>query len=507
MLKKYKDFIFESLILESNVVFSDKFKNLLKNIESPVSKGLQDLENKDLKVTNNYIDIGDDKEQISFIPDRKAQEILNPENKEKFVIYNGDGGFLVHSSTNANIFKILDYTPNEGTMHHPSPGTKGEVLSKAIGPKTGKTYLKVQFPGGVSVLNQDKIRYEDINNMPFFKNRQSIRVGRGIKGILTSGGLKFTDSEIEKFVNLYKAEWDKLNDIFRFFKLVKGDEIAYWYKYDKYEQRRDKGTLSNSCMCAVPSDFFEIYTSNQDVCELLILKSEKDENLIKGRALVWKAKIYTNDVKEIIFMDRIYTHEDADVEIFKQFAKKMGWYCKTNNNHYSLDSLITPEGNEMKIDEITVQVSKVDHSKYPYLDTLKRYSPNTGILSNKNGTLQLEETDGGPNNNDCDYCGGEGRVDCDDCSGSGEVDCDYCRGRGNYKCSDCDGDCEIECSSCKGEGEIDGSECSDCHGSGEKECEECSGDGTKECPDCNGSGETECGNCDGSGRVDCPECG
>jgi hypothetical protein len=505
MLKKYNDFLFESLILESVVVYSAKFTNLLKNMESPVAKALLDIESKDLSVTNNYIDIGADKEQISFIPDRKAQELISPENAQKWAIYRGDGGILKHSEANTGIFKLLDYTP-EGDMYHPNNGEKGEVLAKAVGPVSGNTYLKIKFADGISVINQNKISYEDVSKMPFSRNRQSIRIGRGIRGLLTTGGFNFTDAEIEKFVNQYKAEWDKMNDIFRFFEIVKGEDIAEWYKYQNYEFKRDKGTLSSSCMCAAPSSFFEIYTQNPDVCQLLILKTEDDK--IKGRALVWKANVYISGSKmEITFMDRVYTHEDADVELFRQYAKKMGWHYKSNNNHWNLESIVAPDGTSLSVGEITVQVNNGDYSKYPYLDTLKRYSPYTGILSNKNGDYELEDTGGGRSNSDeCDYCGGEGRVDCSDCDGNGRFDCDDCDGRGRITCDDCDGDGEKECPECNGEGKIDGEECEDCSGKGKISCPECDGDGDKECSNCDGDGKVDCSTCDGDGRVDCPEC-
>ena len=204
MLKKYNDFIFESLLNESVLVYSDKFKSLIKKIDSPISTALIDTESKDInKLSNNYIDIADDKEKISFIADRKAQEILNPENAQKVAIYNGSSGFLKHSDANKEIFSLLEYEPVGDACYHPSNGERGDVITKAVSPSSGNTYLKISFPAGISIINQNAIRYEDVSKIPFSKNRQSIRVGRGVKGILTSAGLKFPDAEIEIFVNKY----------------------------------------------------------------------------------------------------------------------------------------------------------------------------------------------------------------------------------------------------------------------------------------------------------------
>ena len=525
MLKKYNDFIFESLLLESALIYSDKFKNLIKDIDSPVAKALQEIESKDLKVTNNFIDIADDKEQISFIPDRRAQQILNPENPEKFVIYTGDGGFLRHSEGNKEIFAQLAYEPVGDNCYHPEVGEKGEVLSKVTSESSGKTYLKVQYPDGISVVNQTNTKYEDVSKLPFTQGRQSIRIGRGIKGLLTSGNLKFTDAEVEKFVNLYKAAFEKMNDIFRYFELAKGNDIAFWYNNGNYELGRSKGTLSTSCMCSVSSSFFKIYTENPDVCQLLILKTE-DGKKIKGRAIVWN--LTTPD--GITYMDRQYTHNDSDVELFRQYAKSKGWYYKPNNNHMSSTSMVAPDGSEMRTSELRVKLESGDYGKYPYLDTLKWYTPDSGVLSTNSGEYQLEDTGGSWIGNDegCEFCGGDGRVDCPDCDGDGDFRCSECDGDGDIECGECDGKGKTECSSCDGEGEeecssCDGTgkdgdddcsdcdgkgkiECSSCDGDGLKECDECSGNGTIGCDNCDGDGRTECSNCDGNGRLDCPEC-
>lgn len=529
MIKNYNNFVLESILNESVLVYSDKFKTLMNKIDSPVAKALLDIETKDLQLANNFIDISDDKEQISFIPDRRAQQLFNPENLQKYAYYAGNGGFLTHSPTNKNIFNLLGYEPTEGTMFHPEVGEKGEVLSKAIGPSSGKTYLKIQFANGISVINQEKVRYDNPTELAFTQGRQKIRTGRGIRALLNSANLTFSDAEIEKFVNLYKAEIEKMNDIFRNFERVKGDSIAHWYNYSNYELGRSKGTLSNSCMSAVPSSYFEIYTSTES-CSLLILKTD-DGTQIKGRALVWEL----SSPEGITYMDRIYTHNDSDVELFRQYAQKQGWYYKPSNNNEPTSDMISPEGGTVNLGELIVKVSKDYYSRYPYVDTLKNFDRYKSTLSTSDSGLDvilLEDTGGSyVNNDECDFCSGEGRVDCPDCDGRGRVycyecdgdgteECDECDGHGKINCTDCYGDGEVECSTCEGSGkdpDDEDSECSDCDGKGRQECDECEGVGKKECDDCSGSGQVDCGecsgygkldcgDCDGEGRVDCPEC-
>ena len=63
MIKRYLDFIGESLefLLESDVVYSEKFRKVISNILSPISSKLLEIENKDLPVRSNYFDILKDK--------------------------------------------------------------------------------------------------------------------------------------------------------------------------------------------------------------------------------------------------------------------------------------------------------------------------------------------------------------------------------------------------------------------------------------------------------------
>ena len=63
-LNNFENFGIEFKLNESEVVYSNKFKNLLKKIDSSVAKALLDMESKDLDIVNNYIDIGDNKNQI-----------------------------------------------------------------------------------------------------------------------------------------------------------------------------------------------------------------------------------------------------------------------------------------------------------------------------------------------------------------------------------------------------------------------------------------------------------
>jgi hypothetical protein len=526
MITKYDEFLLEqfiTMINESEVVFSNKFRKLLKTIESPIAKALMDIENKDLKVTSNYLDVADNKDSISFIPDRKAQEILK-DKPEKYATFNGTGGILTHNmQENGTLFNLLGYEPKGERGYKPEVGEKGLVVSRATSPSSGNVYLYMKFDNGECVLKEERVNYEDYLKDVWTKNRQTVRTGRAIQALLSAADYAYKAAEVEEFVNKYKSAFEKMNDAFSNFELVEGDKIGYWYSARNYAD--NKGTLSNSCMAHVPKSFFDIYMSNPDVCKLLILKDETGEK-IKGRALVWKLQ----SPEGVTFVDRVYTHNDSDVELFREYAKSQGWYYKPRNDSSDSSEMISPTGEKVDMGPLVVKIRKGEYDQYPYVDTIKHFNPSAGTLStsSKGNTMCLEDTDGG-GGDECEYCGGSGEVECYDCEGSGTMECDECDGKGHVDCNDCDGDGKLDCPDCDGEGEVecedcdgsgkddDGEDCSgcegkgkvtcgDCEGEGKKECPDCDGKGTVECDDCSGRGETECGNCDGSGYTSCPEC-
>jgi hypothetical protein len=487
MIKRYLDFINESLelLLESNVVYSNNFKKVMSKIEHPLAKAILDIENQDHPVRNNYLDVNlKANDKLGFIPDRKAQEILS--DTKVYVNFVGSGGgWLKNKDTNQTIFDKLGYTYVEEETPYDAPSTEvGEVIAETISETSGRKYAWVKFPNGQGVYNAEKLRIVDAKEKALWtKGRQEIFVGRGIRALLTSAGIKFLDKDLEEFVNLYKATVDKMNDRFQYFESIKGQEIGHWYHYSNYKER--SGSLGSSCMSNVNPDYFDIYISNPDVCELVILKSEQDDSLIVGRALLWTL----SDGKK--FMDRIYTIKDSDVQLFRDWAKENGWYSKQYNSSSDSGRAINPEnGEQVDLGTLTVNIKKGMYEAYPYLDTLKYFKPREGTLSNRRtGTsdeYNLESTDGDLYR--CEYCGGSGNQTCSNCDGDGYFDCYRCSGSG-----------ELNCGECSGSGKVEGEE-------GEEECPECEGSGNNECSSCDGSGREDCGDCDGRGEHSCYEC-
>jgi hypothetical protein len=487
MIKRYLDFINESLefLLESNVVYSNNFKKVMSKIEHPLAKAILDIENQDHPVRNNYLDVNlKANDKLGFIPDRKAQEILG--DTKVYVNFVGSGGgWLRNKEVNQGIFDKLGYTYEEGTNPYDAPSTEvGEVIAETISETSGKKYAWVKFPNGQGVYNVEKLRIVDNKEKALWsKGRQEIFVGRGIRALLTSAGIKFLDKDLEEFVNLYKATVDKMNDRFQYFQSVKEHEIGHWYNYRNYKER--SGSLGSSCMSNVNPDYFDIYMSNPDVCELVILKSEEDDSLIVGRALLWTL----SDGKK--FMDRIYTIKDSDVQLFRDWAKENGWYVKQYNSSSDSGRAIDPNtGGHVDLGTLTVNIKKGMYEAYPYLDTLKYFKPGAGTLSNRRtggDEYTLEDTGGELYR--CEYCGGSGNQTCGNCDGDGWFDCNRCSGSGELSCDECGGDGYVE------DSEGNHTDCDSCGGDGKNECSYCDGSGREDCDDCSGRGEHSCYEC------------
>ncbi len=196
----------------------------------------------------------------------------------------------------------------------------------------------------------------DKSNEFWKRGRTEITTGRWVRRIVTDVyKSSISDADVEKFVNQYKSTFDGEDTNLE---IVKGDEITKWYLESNYEIIR--GQLGNSCMrYARCQDFFDIYTKNPEVCQLLIMKSDKNPDKIVGRALLWNLK---NGEK---YQDRIYTILDSDKEIFNDWAEKNGY--KTYDSSYS---------------NLEVQLGEHKYEKFPYMDTFVSYSPTKYLLSN-----------------------------------------------------------------------------------------------------------------------------
>ncbi len=476
----------EELLKESVVVYSSAFKDIVKKIDSPVANYLLEIEEQDLPVKNNYFDISDDNGFITFIMDGKSKEI--DKKYENIVIFMGGGLASEGSDKNRELFQLLKYIPAD-EKYVPSTGDVGEIVRVAESPISGKTFAYVKFKNGRRVINTVSLNVKvDTEEKKWKTYRQRVRIGRAIRSILNSVGKEFTQAQLEDFINKYKSNFDIYNDVYSNFMLVSGEDIGKYYNIDTYEN--SKGQLGSSCMARAPMYYFQIYMNNPEVCSLLVLKNDSSDK-IKGRALVWKLSSHSDK----IYMDRIYTNDDSDVELFREYAIFRGWCYKKNNRQEASGLIIDSDKISKNLGNLYIKLNNMIYNYYPYMDTFKFYDPDKYTLNtvNTTGECYLLESTGGDYITECEYCGGSGRVECSECSGDGDLYCDDCDGDGTVGCDTCDNSGEVE--STDEMGNIIEITCDDCGGSGEVSCD-----------NCDGSGRVECYNCYGNGQVDCYEC-
>lgn len=411
MILKYSDYINEKMvydmILESKVVYSKRFINILQKMKTnKLAANLLDIYKKDIDgITQNYIDITDTKDLISFTPDLKAKEYSD--NKPELYKVVTSGKQLTHSPSNDKIFALLGYNKSENVDYwKPSTGSTGIILKEAISTSSNKIYALFQEYGvenpRLCVYNKSGLTDLD-DGVIWSTSRNNIKIGRFVRALLNSLGVPFTPKEIEDFTNQYKSTFDFMSDVLKQFDIVKGKDISYWYSIDNYVS--GGGSLNGSCMSEVDPDFFDIYVENKQV-SLVILYSE-DGNItdskyksdkIRGRAVLWECEV--NESKGI-FMDRVYTRFDSDVDLFKRFAEKNGWWYKT---HQSMDpdTPITDGNQTLTNPVIKVKLDNYEFDYYPYCDTMCYLYSGASILSNSpiNADMLLKDTGGGFDNLD-----------------------------------------------------------------------------------------------------------
>jgi hypothetical protein len=371
----------------SRLVYSSSFTDILsKMINNNIANKLLELKHtSNNDISYNYISVMDSKDIVSFTPQRKVVEKLSsiPENWK--IIRNSK--FLRDVESNNLIFKKLGYDRENFEFWTPIRYDIGIILSETVSKISGNTYVMFKDidSNKVGVVNKSVLGYyedPDVHNKMFEYSRNNVKIGRLVRSLLTTYNISFIDSDIETFVNQYKAVYDFVSDGLKQFDVVKGNDILKWYEGKNYAS--GGGSLNNSCMSNVDSEYLNIYSRNSNI-SMIILYSDTGyiENgvyiskEIKGRALLWDCEI---DGEKSIFMDRIYTKDDSDVELFKQYANRNGFW-------YKIEQSMEPKceisnGSIEKKSKIKVDLEKVDFDYYPYMDTLCYIDLSNNIATN-----------------------------------------------------------------------------------------------------------------------------
>lgn len=411
MINNYKIFnetlILERMLLESKLELSEKLLKMLETIpDDKIRNKILNIAStkKDLQLVQNYIDLSDNKEELTFIQDRRAKEILmtseekwkpNDEVRNRYLTFNKNNN---GEYKNKVVFDLLGFTPPEGVDADnlkPNHSEVGIIKNEVLSPVSGKTFVLFEFiRNGETlqiVLNKTSLEpHDDRYNKIWSLNRNPIRIGRLVRSILNTAGEQYTDRDIEIFVNNFKSSWDIMNNALARFSVVNGDDIGKWYNRDNYESH--DSTLGNSCMSTVPKEFMDLYSKNPEVCSLVILYSSKSGSIsgdkwisdkICGRALLWKT-----DSGEYL-MDRIYYNDDSDVNLFIQYADKNKWWHK---KHQDSSRDFTSVLGEQSLNNVEYQISlkNVNFEHYPYVDTMYFLSKIDKYISNRRDNMEYE---------------------------------------------------------------------------------------------------------------------
>lgn len=264
--------------------------------------------------------------------------------------------------------------------------------------------------------DNDKVSFIQSNRVkdgtdPYtMSGRAEIKVGRAIRYMCDLYEIEITDKNIEDIVNKYKSITDDGGHDFKF---LIGEDIKKGYDSDNYAS--DRGTLGDSCMND-EFGYLKIYRRNEKKVRLLVL----EDNGIVGRAIVWKLDKSPCDAE--YFMDRVYSNEDYQVDIFKEYADRNGWmYKKRMSYGYDEAVLFVYKGKDVA-GEIRVKLDG-DFGDYPFIDTLAFLSREKDELSNipSRKCYILHDTEG--ERERCNECDGKMKNSdlCDSCCGGVRV--------------------------------------------------------------------------------------
>lgn len=293
----------------------------------------------------------------------------------------------------------------------------------------------ISVPKAMALLNKEFNKEEfsdvelvqiskDLSSDVYKKNRIPIKINKFVEKLFPNKYKPSGDfgSDRESFVNMVIAKRDPGN-----FELVEGEDIVKYYNEENYG-KHNGGSLSTSCMRGGDCEnYIEFYAKNKGKVSLLILKDSNDKTKIRGRAIVWDL----TEPEDRIFMDRIYTFDEPDFDMFKNYAKTQGWLYKYKQNMSEDEKIVDTRTGEITNIDFFIDGLE-DNDEYPYMDTMKFF--NNGKITNDSGRFseyyKLEDTNGG-------YEDSEGRIYVDFYGESYDEDeLNYCDKGGDWRLED-----------------------------------------------------------------------
>ena len=128
--------------------FDDSYADVIINL--PEGTDFYQIKDHDLSTVTAVL--RDDKISAVLADTDTTDEVEETTNLTVFI--GNKGGWLKNSDTNKHIFDKLSFA---GNMYEPKKGDTGEKICNTTA-SSGKTYVRVRFPEGECVINQDKLR-------------------------------------------------------------------------------------------------------------------------------------------------------------------------------------------------------------------------------------------------------------------------------------------------------------------------------------------------------------
>ena len=386
LIRNYNDFMYNQLlegmklkISKGELILSKKLKDILLKMKHQIADDLVAIHKSpeagpDYK--KSFLDVGEKPSEISYIMVNKVPELLDDEEVWTKYVHNPDSVQPTEENPEGNFTGGYFETGafKKPSKEDPDYDEKDYVFSDTA-----------YFP------DLHDIQFTRKNHPVWTKNRFSQEARRLINDLFP-GKYPLNYSRKDRFS--VESEKGKLDDLESFqmmytavveenskkIDVVSGDDIKHWYSNEHYLET--KGTLGGSCMSDPKKNkYMSFYALNPEKVSMLILFPEGRRDVIIGRALLWNIdEIDGNPVKDIKYMDRIYTINQGDEELFINYAKKNRFYYKSSQS-YGDYPIVTPSGQQNI--KLSVFINDIDYEYYPYVDTLTYYNRKTHEITNK----------------------------------------------------------------------------------------------------------------------------
>lgn len=472
---KFQNFLTESnlieLVLEGNLMATQRFLDRLLSIDNPIAsvmyKAFADKKLIDKDLPQNWIDVTDKEDSITFTADRSATRLNNnPDDIYKSNRNEARIGRFTRSILNELGVKATDKEIEDFVNLYKSSKVDNSLKFQLVsGPLIKKYYLDKNYAkltgtlGGSCMRGQDCQSYFKI----YTKNPESCQL------------LVYLDEngKVLGRAIVWKIHKKKL------------------YTYPNIEDFE----------CSAEYFMDRVYVSKDSDVNKFI-------NYAKQNGWLYKYKMTSDDEENLFF-------KFGDKTILGKIVVKLS---RLHTREYPFVDTLTFADGDSKISNVGFALDKGEDDDEGFM--MDSTNGDTSTCSNCDGNGYDDDDD----SDDCRDCDGDGEVHCPKCRSTQNIICDVCDGDGSVTCDNCDGDGDVSCTNCDG-GTIT---CRDCNGNGDNSRSVCNGDGNLgRCDDCNGEGEIECSdckgdyvtcrNCKGEGkivrkwgaglrRVDCPDC-